>query len=76
MERTVGSENTQFNNVFEHPSVTGNAIKGLQGQVAGRRRHKRRGGFMGVGAALSNAIVPLSLLGLQQTYTRRRQRRH
>lgn len=71
MERTVGSENTQYNNVFEHPSVTGNAIKGLQGQVAGKRR-RNRGGFMGIGAAIGKAIVPLSLLGLQQTYTRRR----
>jgi hypothetical protein len=47
MLKTVGNVNTQFGNAFDQN--TGNssngAIVGLQGQVAGRRRHRtRRGG--------------------------------
>jgi hypothetical protein len=47
--KTVGNVNTQFGNAFDQN--TGNssngAIVGLQGQVAGRRRHRtRRGGAM------------------------------
>ena len=49
MLKTVGNVNTQFGNAFDQN--TGNssngAIVGLQGQVAGRRRHRtRRGGFV------------------------------
>ena len=75
--------------------IQGNVIIGAQGQnvtppsqvptaeqlalvqKAGRRR--RRGGFLG--EVVNQAIVPLSLLGMQQTYRRkrggsRRTRRH
>ena len=49
MLKTVGNVNTQFGNAFDQN--TGNssngAIVGLQGQVAGRRRHRtRRGGTL------------------------------
>jgi len=38
-------------------------------QSAGRR-HRKRGGFLG--QVINQAIVPFSLLGLQQTYRRKR----
>ena len=39
-------------------------------QSAGRRRKNRRGGFFG--EVIHQAIVPLGLLGLQQTYRKKR----
>ena len=40
-------------------------------QSAGRRRRRsKRGGF--IGQILNQAVVPLSLLGMQQTYRRKR----
>jgi hypothetical protein len=58
MLKTVGNVNTQFGNAFDQN--TGNssngAIVGLQGQVAGRRRHRtRRGGFVR-NSAISNQL--------------------
>ena len=51
-------------------------------QSAGRRRRRsRRGGFLELGGVINQAIVPLSILGMQQTYRKkshggRRTRRH
>lgn len=79
MESTVGNGNTQWNNVFnqnDNKSVSdSNAIRGLQGQVAGSRRRRsarrsRKGGFWS--EVVKQAIVPFTLLGLQQTYAKRR----
>jgi len=39
-------------------------------QSAGKRRKSRRGGFFG--EVISQAIVPFGLLGLQQTYRKKR----
>jgi hypothetical protein len=39
-------------------------------QSAGRRRKSRRGGFFG--EVINQAIVPFGLLGLQQTYRKKR----
>jgi len=39
-------------------------------QSAGRRRRSRRGGFFG--EVINQAIVPFGLLGLQQTYRKKR----
>ena len=56
---------------------------GVQGQMTGGRKSRRRhGGFLG--GIINQAIVPFSILGMQQTYrkkrhggkTRRRRRRH
>ena len=51
-----------------------NAIIGIQGQRAGKRRshrrHGKRGGFLG--QVINQAIVPFSILGMQQTYRRKR----
>lgn len=61
----------------------GNAIVGLQGQntewppnsginsaaaraMTGGKRRRRRGGFLG--SAINQAVVPLSILGMQQSY--------
>jgi hypothetical protein len=75
MMDTVGSANTQYKNVFgpETPySDRGNSIVGLQGQVAGksRKRRKRRGGNLG--QVINQAIVPFGLLGLQQSFRRKK----
>jgi hypothetical protein len=57
MLKTVGNVNTQFGNAFDQN--TGNssngAIVGLQGQVAGRRRHRTRKG----GALNAAPVGPL-----------------
>ena len=51
-------------------------------QSAGKRRKSRRGGFLaGLGGVINQAIVPFTILGMQQTYKKksyggRRTRRH
>jgi hypothetical protein len=81
MLATVGKGNVQYDNVFltDKPTVDGNAIVGLQGQHAGRRRRKsktmkntkkRKGGYWG--QVINQAIVPFGILGLQQSYGRRK----
>jgi hypothetical protein len=67
--------------------VQGNVIIGAQGQnvqpssmmpnqsqlnlaQSGGRRRRRRGGFLG--EVVNQAVVPLALLGMQQTYRRKR----
>lgn len=68
-----GSGNDQYDRVFSQNSSinthTGNAIIGVQGQVAGKRRRKgskKIGGTLGM--MLSQAIAPLSIFAMQQTY--------
>jgi len=83
-----GDTNSQYNRVFgpEYSNVQGNVIIGAQGQnitpasqmptaanlaaaqSAGKRRG--RGGFLG--EVVNQAVVPLSLLGMQQTYGRKK----
>ena len=70
-----GDGNSQFNRVFDkggqYGNVPGNAMIGAQGQKAGRRRRTRRtrrkrgGNLIPI---LSQAVVPLSVLGMQQSY--------
>jgi hypothetical protein len=86
MKATVGSGNQQYDNVFlsSRNSSNSNGIVGLQGQRAGKRggkrggTKKRRGGYWS--QVINQAIVPFTLLGLQQTYRRkkggRKTRRH
>jgi hypothetical protein len=50
-------------------------------QSAGKRRKSRRGGFLELGGIINQAIVPFSILGMQQSYRKksyggRRTRRH
>jgi len=76
VKAVVGGEDTQYKNVFgqSNNSGTGNAIVGLQGQKAGsRRKHSKRskrGGFWG--SVIDQAIVPFAILGMQQSYRRKR----
>lgn len=73
-----GSGDSQFNRVFGNGGNS-NIITGVQGQnsgipatlaqKAGGKRSKR-GGFWG--QIINQAIVPFGILGLQQTYRRKR----
>jgi hypothetical protein len=38
----------------------------------GGRRKRRRGGFLGLGEVVNQAIVPFALVGMQQTYRRKK----
>lgn len=71
-----GTGNEQFDRVFNDTSSQSNGITGLQGQRAGsrRRRHhrKRKGGMWG--EIVSQAVVPLSLLAMQQRYGKGKKR--
>jgi hypothetical protein len=72
-EAVNGSANSQYSRVFDQAgnSSQSNAIVGIQGQRAGkRRRHSKRGGFLG--QVINQAIVPFGILGMQQTYRRKR----
>jgi hypothetical protein len=68
-----GPLDAQINRVNNN-GLQSNTAMGAQGQRAGGRRRKsssvKRGGFWGV---LNQAIVPFSILGLQQSYGKRKQ---
>ena len=79
--------NRVFDQAGAYGQIPGNVIIGEQGQniipstrlptsvemsriqTAGKRRHKR-GGFLG--EVINQAIVPFSLVGMQQTYRRKK----
>lgn len=85
---TGSQYNRVFNQEGVYGKIPGNAIIGAQGQnvipttriptsaeigliqTAGRRRRHKRGGFLG--EVINQAIVPFSILGMQQTYKRKR----
>ena len=79
-----GSGDSQFNRVFGNGGNS-NIITGVQGQNAGipatlaqkaggKRsgggKRSKRGGFWG--QIINQAVVPFGILGLQQTYRRKR----
>ena len=74
-----GSGDSQFNRVFGNGGNS-NIITGVQGQNAGipptlaqragGKRRSKRGGFWG--QVINQAIVPFGILGLQQTYGKKR----
>ena len=84
-----GDMNAQYNRVFDIAGPDGanqsNTIVGVQGQRAGRNRwggmrrataggtRRKRGGFWG--QIINQAVVPLSLLGMQQSYKMKRSMR-
>ena len=76
MLATAGTGEQQWNNTFSQQSSlngNGNTLVGLQGQKAGRRmRHRKGGNFSGL---VNEAIVPLSLMGLQHTYRKKLNKR-
>jgi len=73
---TVGDLNSQLNNSLKGHD---NSLVGLQGQTVGprptsqsgggSRKRSKKGGFWG--QILNQAIVPFSLLGMQNTYRRK-----
>lgn len=78
-----GSGDSQYNRVFSNSSpdaqFPSNTIVGVQGQnvgyspstqKAGGRRRKKRGGFWG--SIVNQAVVPFGILGMQQTYRRKK----
>ena len=68
----VGNENQQWNNVFDQSRnhSQSNAIVSLNGkQHAGKKRKTQKGGFWN---NLATAIVPFSILGLQQSFKRKK----
>jgi len=65
----VGSEYVGAQGQWSTQPNTPNASQLSLIQSAGRR-HKKRGGFLG--PVINQAIVPFSLLGLQQTYRRKK----
>jgi hypothetical protein len=85
-----GSGDTQYNNVFSQSGpdaqFPSNQSIGLQGQNLGypasatmqkagakRKGKSKKGGFWG--QILNQAVVPFSILGLQQTYRSKKQSR-
>jgi hypothetical protein len=72
-----GSMDSQFNRVFGNGGNS-NIITGAQGQNSGipatlaqrAGSRKKRGGFWG--EVINQAVVPFGILGLQQTYGRKR----
>jgi hypothetical protein len=82
-----GDSNAQFDRTMNSSNSGGNVIIGAQGQnttpssqiatseqislaqKGGKRKHKK-GGFLG--HVINNAIVPFGILGLQQTFGRKR----
>lgn len=77
-EAVNGDMNAQYNRVFDVAGPDGanqsNAIVGAQGQRAGKKRwggtRRKRGGFWG--QIINQAVVPFTLLGMQQTYKKKR----
>ena len=66
----VAAASTQLVPISNPNANVPNVYKG------GRRKSRgRRGGLIGVGAVLEQAVVPLGLFGLQNAYSKRRQNR-
>ena len=73
-----GAGQSQFNRVFDINGPDGksnsNTIVGLQGQKAGSRKRRsssrnKKGGLWGT--IINQAIVPFSILGMQQSFRRK-----
>jgi len=79
MLKTVGDANRQYNDVFSVNSpfpAKGNTIVSLKGQYLGgkskkqRKTRKVKGGNLA--QVINQAIIPFGLLGLQQSYRRKK----
>jgi len=78
MLKTVGDGKVQYNDTFSqkspYPANYGNALFAINGtghHTGGRKtRRKRKGGNLG--QVINQAIVPFGLLGLQQSYRRKK----
>jgi hypothetical protein len=68
MLRIVGTGDQQYDNVFRQGTPgQSNVIRPLS---SGGSRRRKRGGLWG--QVINQAIVPASILGLQQTYRRKK----
>ena len=64
-----GSGPSQFARTFEGPGSGPGVYSSVQGnKVGGGRKRSKKGGFWG--EIISQALVPFSILGMQQTYRR------
>lgn len=64
-----GTGPEQFARTFEGPGSGPGIYKSVQGvSVGGGRKRSKKGGFWG--EIISQALVPFSILGMQQTYRR------
>jgi hypothetical protein len=64
-----GTGPEQFARTFEGPGSGPGIYKSVQGaSVGGGRKRSKKGGFWG--EIVSQALVPFSILGMQQTYRR------
>jgi hypothetical protein len=73
----VAAAQTQVVPIANPNANVSNYDKSLGTQKGGRRRGKgrgRKGGFLGAETVLGQAIVPLALIGMQQTYAKRHKR--
>jgi len=53
----------------QNSQLTGVATSAQLARIqSGGRRHKKRGGFLGLGQVINQAVVPFTLVGLQHTY--------
>ena len=66
----VAAASTQLVPISNPNANVPNVYKGGRRKSRGRGR---RGGLIGVGAVLEQAVVPLGLFGLQNAYSKRRQ---
>jgi hypothetical protein len=65
-----GTGDQQYARTFEGPGSGPGVYTGVQGQKAGGKRTRRkRGGFLG--EIINQAIVPFTILGMQQTYRKK-----
>jgi len=59
----------QGENATQIGTPTANQLSTIQSAGRKHRKHKKRGGFLGLGQVVNQAIVPFSLLGLQNSYS-------
>ena len=75
----VAAAGTQVVSIANPNANVSNYDKSLGTQKGGSRRGKgrgrvRKGGILGAGVVLEQAIVPLALIGMQHTYAKRHKR--
>ena len=76
-QNVFGPSNTSQSNVvvpiqsastIQNSAPVSNAPVGGQTGAGKGKRRGRKGGFFGMGSVINQAVVPLAILGMQQTY--------